>query len=465
MREQMTYPAHARAILALGLPLVGGHLAQMAIQITDTLMMGWFSVEGLAAMVLAGTVWIVAFIMSIGFSQAVLPMVAEASERGEEGVVRLRRVTRMGFWLSAFAWAAFLPVFWYSGPILRALGQAPLLAEMAQGYLRIAGLALLPALIVMVLKSYLSALERTHVLLWIALLAAAVNVFLNWVLIFGKLGAPELGLVGAALASLAGHVLSLLLLALYAMRIFPEHAIFARIWRPDGEALAQVFRLGWPIGLTLLAEVGLFAFSSLLMGWISTIALAAHGIAIQIASATFMVHLGLSNAATIRAGKALGRGDEPGLRRGALVSLALSIGWALATLVAYLAFPDVLVGLFVDPAEPARDAIIATGVGLMAMAALFQLFDGAQVTAMGLLRGVQDIRAPMWIAALSYWGVGAPLAWFVGFPLGWEGMGVWFGLAMGLAAAAVLLLWRFWSRSVRIDTMPPGEGAVARAAA
>ena len=313
MRDAMSYAAHAKAILLLGLPLVGGHLAQMAIQITDTLMMGWYSVEGLAAMVLAGTFWIVAFIFSIGFSQAVLPMVAEASERGEEGVVRLRRVTRMGFWLSTFAWAAFLPVFWFSAPLLEALGQEPELSRMAQGYLRIAGFALLPALLVMVLKSYLSALERTQVLLWISLIAAAANVFLNWVLIFGMLGAPELGLRGAAWASLAGHSLSLGLLAVYARWIFPEHGIFHRLWRGDGEALVQVFTLGWPIGLTLLAEVGLFAFSSLLMGWIGTIALAAHGIAIQIASATFMVHLGLSNAATIRAGK----GDGAWRRAGA----------------------------------------------------------------------------------------------------------------------------------------------------
>ncbi|MBS8228800.1 MATE family efflux transporter [Vannielia litorea] len=461
MRDQMTYAGHAKAILLLGLPLVGGHLAQMAIQITDTLMMGWYSIPGLAAMVLAGTFWIVAFIFSIGFSQAVLPMVAEASERGEEGVVRLRRVTRMGFWLSAFAWAAFQPAFWFSGPILVAMGQDPELSAMAQGYLRIAGVALLPALLTMVLKSYLSALERTQVLLWIAVIAAVVNVFLNWVLIFGNLGAPELGLKGAAWASLTGHLLSVALLALYARRILPEHGIFHRLWRGDGDALRQVFALGWPIGLTLLAEVGLFAFSSLLMGWIGTIALAAHGIAIQIASATFMVHLGLSNAATIRAGKAFGRVDEPGLRRGAAVSIALSVAWALATLVAYLVFPAFLVGLFVDPNEPAREAIIATGIGLMAMAALFQLFDGAQVTAMGLLRGVQDIRVPMWIAAVSYWGVGAPLAWGFGFPLGWGGMGVWFGLAMGLAVAGILLLWRFWGRSVRIGAAlaPGGEAA------
>ncbi|MGR3794017.1 MATE family efflux transporter [Vannielia sp. SX4] len=461
MRDQMTYAGHAKAILLLGLPLVGGHLAQMAIQITDTLMMGWYSIPGLAAMVLAGTFWIVAFIFSIGFSQAVLPLVAEASERGEEGVQRLRRVTRMGFWLSAFAWAGFQPAFWFSGPILVALGQDPELAAMAEGYLRIAGVALLPALITMVLKSYLSALERTSVLLWIAIVAAVVNVFLNWVLIFGKLGAPELGLIGAAWASLTGHVLSALLLALYAVRIFPEHGIFHRLWRGDAGALAQVFSLGWPIGLTLLAEVGLFAFSSLLMGWIGTIALAAHGIAIQIASATFMVHLGLSNAATIRAGKAFGRMDEPALRRGATVSLTLSIAWAVVTLAAYLAFPAFLMGLFVDPAEPARDAILATGVGLLAMAALFQLFDGAQVTAMGLLRGVQDMRVPMWIAAVSYWGIGAPLAWALGFPAGWGGMGVWFGLAMGLAAAGVLLLWRFWGRSVKIGALRPEAMATA----
>ena len=451
MRDELSRWGHVVAILTLGLPLVGGHLAQVAIQITDTVMIGWYAVPDLAAMVLAGTIWFVAFIVSIGFSQAVMPLVSQASEAGEAGVVRLRRVTRMGFWLSAMAWLFFTPVFWWAKPLLIGLGQEADLAEAAQGYLRIGGPALLPALIVMVLKSYLAALEKTRALLWIALAAAALNIGLNWVLIFGKLGAPELGLIGAAAASAVGHVFSMVALWAYVRWQFPEHHLFQRLWKPDWEALGEVFRLGWPIGLMLLAEAGLFAFASLLMGWLGTVPLAAHGIALQITTGTFMVHLGLSNAATIRAGKAFGRGDERHLRRGGEVSMGLSVVWALATMVAYIAVPEFLLGLFLDPSDPARGPILAVGVGLMAVAGVFQLVDGVQVTAAGLLRGVQDTRVPMGIAALAYWGIGAPMAWLLGFALGFEGVGVWGGLAVGLAVASVLLSWRFWHRSVRIE--------------
>ena len=203
-----------------------------------------------------------------------------------------------------------------------------------------------------------------------------------------------------------------------------------------------MFRLGWPIGLTNLAEVGLFAASSVMMGWLGTLPLAAHGIALQVTSVVFMVHVGLSNAATVRAGQAAGRGDGQGLRDGARVVLALSGAVALGTSALFLGLPDPLIGLFLDPADPARAAVIATGRGLLAAAALFQLVDAAQVMSLGLLRGVQDTRVPMLIAGLSYWVVGVPASYGLGFTLGLGGPGIWLGLAIGLALAGVFMLWR-----------------------
>jgi len=224
----------------------------------------------------------------------------------------------------------------------------------------------------------------------------------------------------------------------------PQHTLFARLWRPDWEAFSHVFRLGVPIGLTSLAEVGLFAASSLMMGWIGTVELAAHGIALQLASLTFMVHLGLSNAATVRAGNALGRRDSDHLARGAIVALVMSFAMACIAVVIFLSIPNVLVGLFLSPTEPDRDAILVVGVSLLFIAALFQVVDGAQIMALGLLRGVKDTRAPMIIAAVSYWIVGVPCGYLLGFKLGWGGEGVWLGLVVGLTTAAVLLLRRFW---------------------
>ncbi len=440
------YADHARGVLVLGLPLIGSHLAQMALQVTDAVMLGWYSVEALAAGVLGSTIFFTFFVMGAGFAWAVMPLVAHAAAAGDE--VALRRATRMGMWLSVVFALAVAPVMWASAPILRALGQEAGLAALTQDYLRIAGLGMGPALLVMVLKSHLAALERTQAVLWITVAAALLNVGVNWVFIFGNLGAPEMGVRGAAIASVAVAAASLVALGLYAARApgLRGHALFVRLWRPDWSAMGRVFRLGWPIGLTNLAESGLFTASSLMVGWIGTRELAAHGIALQVASVLFMVHMGLSNAATVRAGRAEGARDRLALWRGAVVVTVLSAGFALATVVVLLTVPGPLVGLFLGPDEPDRAAVIAIGAGLLAVAALFQLVDALQVVVLGLLRGVQDTRVPMILAAVSYWLVGVPLSWVIAFPLGMGAPGIWLGMAAGLALAAATMSVRFWRR-------------------
>ena len=288
----------------------------------------------------------------------------------------------------------------------------------------------------MVIKSYLAALERTQVVLGIILASACFNAAFNWAFIFGNWGAPELGLAGAAWASNATQTLTLIAVVIYARRAFPEHGLFRRFWRVDGEMMRKVFGLGVPIGLTTLSEVGLFTASALMMGWLGTIPLAAHGVVIQIASITFMVHMGLSNAATVRAGNALGRGGH--------TAIALSMLFAALTILVFLMLPDPMISLFLDRDEPAREEILRIGAVLLAVAALFQLVDAAQVMALGLLRGVQDTKVPMIMAAFSYWAVGVPCSYLLGFVLGWGGVGIWLGLSIGLACAAISLSWRFW---------------------
>ena len=440
---------HMRAHLALGLPLIGSHLAQMAISATDTLMLGWYDAEVLAGQVLATVPLSVLFLFLSGFAFAVMPLVSAASEAGDQ--TQVRRVTRMGLWVSLGMGLAVVPVFLFSAPLLRAVGQAPALAELAQSYLRIAGWSIVPALGVMVLKSYLSALERTRVQLLVTLAAAAANAGLNWVLIFGHLGAPELGVRGAAIASLAVNIVSVLALVVYAARSFPAHRLFHRLWRVDREALAEVFGMGWHIGLTTLAEVGLFAYSALLIGLIGAVPLAAHGIAMQLAAFSFMVPLGLANAATVRAGRAFGRRDGVALRAGARAVLGLGLGSALLATAAFVTLPELLVGAFIGADDPLRGPILEIGRSLLAMAALFQLFDATQVVAAGLLRGMQDTRRPMLIATAAYWLIGAPAGWLFGLGLGLGAVGVWLGLVVGLFSAAVLLGWRFLRLSARLQ--------------
>jgi MATE family multidrug resistance protein len=439
---QMPYGQHAKAIMSLGLPLIGGHLAQFSIGLTDTVMMGWYSVEGLAAVTLASTFFFVLFIFGSGFAQAVMPLVA--SQYAENDDLQMRRTTRMGLWMSFVFAIAVMPMFYFSGGILLVLGQDPELAADAQAYLRIAGWGVIPALGVMVLKSYLAALERTQVVLWVTLIAMVVNGFANYALIFGNWGAPELGLRGSAIASLGVQILSLLVIAGYVLRALPQQQIFARLWKPDWEAFFLVGRLGVPIGFTILAEVGLFATSTLMMGWLGTIQLAAHGVALQLASLTFMIHLGLSNAATVRAGNALGRKDPDHLMRGAKLVIVMSILVALLTIVVFVSVPEPLISVFLDKDEPDRAEIMKIGALLLLMAGIFQLVDAAQVMALGLLRGLRDTKVPMSFAVFSYWVIGAPCSYLLGFVFQFEGAGVWGGLVVGLAVAAILMTERFF---------------------
>ena len=389
---KMTYAGHARAITIMGLPLVGGHLGQVAIGVTDTVMVGWYSVEGLAAVTLASTYFFVLLIFGSGFAWGVMPMVAAFDAEGDE--VGLRRATRMGLWLSlGFALLA-LPLFIWSGPIMGLMGQEPELAEMVRQYLMIAGWGIIPALLVMVLKSYLAALERTQVVFWITIFSAVVNALANYMFIFGNWGAPELGVRGAAIASLTSHSASLLAVVIYVLKAMPEHQIFVRLWRPDWEMLARVFRLGLPIGVTGLSEVGLFAASAVMMGWLGTIALAAHGIALQLASITFMIHLGISNVATIRAGNAFGRRDPAHLVRGAVTATTMSLLVAAATIVGFVLWPEPLINAFMQRDEPARDQILAVGVGLLAMAALFSAGRWGPSRGTGAIAGRSGYQSP-----------------------------------------------------------------------
>ena len=441
--KAMSYPAHAKAVAILGLPLVGGHLAQIAIGVTDTVMLGWYGVDALAAVTLAASYFFVLFLMGAGFAFAVMPMVATFD--AEEDEVSIRRVTRMGLWLSIAYSVAIMPIMIWSESLFLFLGQEPTVAADAQQYLRIAGFGMFPWLVAMVIKSYLAALERTQVVFWIAVLATVCNGLINYTLIFGNWGAPEMGIQGAAMASVFTQLVGMLGVVVYAILVLPQHQLFVRFWRADWEMLMRVFRLGVPIGFTGLSETGLFTATAVMMGWLGTVPLAAHGIALQCAGITFMLHLGISNVATIRAGNAFGRGDREHLAKGAYVVFAMSLVAALLTIVGFLRWPEPLVLAFMQPSEPARDQILIIGVGLLAMAALFQLVDGAQVIALGLLRGVQDTKVPMYMAAFSYWGIGMPCSYIFGFVLGYEGIGVWMGLVVGLASAAILLSVRFWS--------------------
>jgi len=438
----MSLREHIARTLALGVPLTGSLVAQMLIQLTDTVMLGRYDITVLAGQVLGSTLFTMALLFGAGFGLAVTPLVAEADSRGR--TADIRRVARMAMWLAAGWSAVAIPVFLLARPIFLALGQSGVVSDIGAEYLAVQGWSIFPAMGVMVLRGYLSGLGRARAQFWAMAAAVVVNAAVNYALIFGNWGAPELGVVGAAVGSLLSTLAACAALGVHAAVATREHALFVRIWRPDPDAMGRVFRLGWPIGLAILAEAGLFSASSVMVGWLGEVPLAAHGIAIQIISIVFMAHMGLSQAATIRAGNALGRNDRTGLARGAQVAMGLSACIVAVTVTLFLTLPEALVGPFLRADDPDRAEVLALGVAFLAAAALFQAVDAAQVMAMGGLRGVQDTRGPMVIASVSYWLVGIPAAWVLGFGLEFGGVGVWLGMAVGLFLAAVLLQVRFW---------------------
>lgn len=451
------YRRHARALLRIGVPLMGSNLAQMAMAATDTLMLGRYDLAALAALTVAGTVYFNIFIFGSGLGMAVAPLVAEAETRGDQ--VTTRRVMRMALWLSMAFGALTLPIMWHSGWVLRMLGQEPEVARLGQDYLRIMGFSILPALGVMVMKNFLSGLERTGIILISTLGLALLNIPLNWILIFGHFGAPELGVQGAAISSLLLTSLNFVIMAAYAQWTMPERGLFGRIWAADWGIAGRVMRVGLPVGVSSVAEGGMFAASSIMMGWLGTAALAAHGVALQLSAITFMTHLGLSQALTVRAGQALGRRDEPMLRQVTLTAMGLSLGLVGLTVIVFLGAPHALMAPFLDPDAADLPQVLALGAALLAMAALFQLVDAGQVAMMSALRGVQDTAVPSLLATLSYWIIGIPAGYLCAFPLGLGAVGLWAGLCIGLGAATITLGLRFWLRSVHISRLPAQSGA------
>lgn len=445
------YAPHLRATLALGLPLVGSHLARMAIHVADTVMMGRYGVTELAALVISVSFFNILFFLGMGFGIGVMGLIAAAIARGDE--VEVRRAARMALWLSLGFAVLVQPVTWHSGPILLAIGQAPEVARLAQGYLRIEGFGLIAVLCQLTLNSYLAAMERPQVVLWITLAGLPLVIGLNWLLIFGNMGAPELGVRGAAIAAVAVQCAQLLAIVAYAawLPAARRYRLFQRFWRPDWAGMRRVFVLGMPIGLTMVAEGGLFVGSNVMMGWIGTRELAAHGIALQLASLTFMLHLGMSNAATVRVGQAKGRGDAGWMRDASVTVVGVSVACAALAVLAFVLFPRQLVGLYLDATHPETPVLVHLAAGLLFYAGLFQLMDAMQVIGLGLLRGVQDTRVPMVIAGVSYWLVGIPVAYALAFVLGLGPAGLWLGLVAGLTCAATLLMRRFWTGLRRGD--------------
>jgi MATE family multidrug resistance protein len=454
--------AEASSTLQLAWPLVLTNLAQVAMGTTDVVMMGWLGPEALAAGALATNLHFAFLIFGIGIASATAPMIAVELGRKRHSVRDVRRTVRQGLWSVVIIAVPIWSIVWFAEPILIALGQDPALARVAGDYLHTFQWSLLPFLAYIVLRSFVSALERPLAAVGAGVVGILVNAFLVWCLMFGKLGFPALGLAGAGIGTtIATTVVFLSLAAVVSIdRKFRRYHLFGRWWRADWARLRALWALGVPIAATLLFEVGVFNVAALLVGRFGADMLAAHQIALQIASVSFMVPMGLGQAATVRVGLAFGAGDKDGVRRAGWTAFALGIGFMSCMAVFMLTAPHVLVGAFLDLRDPENVTVIGYAVTFLAFAGLFQVVDGGQAVAAGMLRGLQDTRVPMILAAIGYWGVAFPVGFLLAFTFGWRGNGVWTGLALGLAVVAALMTTR-WIRRERLGLLDPRRAAAA----
>jgi MATE family multidrug resistance protein len=449
--SRAAWAAEFRATLALSWPLVLTNLAQNALTTTDVILMGWLGADALAAGALGTNLYIALLIFGIGLVSATSPLVAEELGRRRHAVREVRRTVRQGLWSAVTIAVPLWLVAWQGEWILLALGQEPALAAAAGAYVRSLMWSLLPFLFYLVLRSYLAALERPGWAMVVVIIAVPVNLGLAWLLMFGKFGLPRLDLVGAGIATTLSSTLMFLGLVLVITldRRLRRYHLFGRFWRADWGRYRALWRIGVPIGLTLAFEVTIFNAAAFLMGRIGAGELAAHAIALQIASLCFMVPMGVGQAVTVRVGRAYGAGDPDGVTRAGWAAFALGVGFMVFTALLMVLVPRALVGVFLDLGEPKNAPVVAFAVSFLFLAALFQLADGAQAVGAGMLRGLQDTRMPMIYAAVGYWGIGLPVAAALGLGTSLGGVGIWIGLALGLTAVALLMLWR-WIRRERL---------------
>jgi len=447
-RSRTGWGAEARATLSLAWPLVLTNLAQTGMTTTDVVLIGRLGPDALAAAALGTNLYFAFLIVGIGVVSATAPMVARELGARRHSVRDVRRTFRQGMWSAVAVAIPMWIVLWFSEPILVFLGQEPRLAAAAARYMHALQWSILPFLFYIVIRSLISAMERPLAGLWVGIATILLNALVGWTLIFGHFGFPRLELAGAGIATVISSSALFLGLAGFLMldRRFRRYRFFGRFWRADWPRFRELWRLGIPIGVTLGFEVTVFNAAALIMGVIGADSLAAFAIAIQVASLTFMVPLGVGQAATVRVGLAYGAGDFAGIRRAGWTALFLGAGFMCLTAAAMIFAPRPIVGAFLDLSDPANASVIALAMGFLAIAGIFQVADGAQTVGAGMLRGIHDTRVPMVFAAIGYWAIGLTLGVVLAFPLKFEGIGIWIGLAAGLAVVAVLMLTRWNNR-------------------
>ena len=447
------------ATLRLSWPLALANLLQMLTYAVDVIFIARLGDAPLAASALAVAVFGLVLWALSGLTGAVAPVIAADLGERAPALRPVRRATRMALWLAVISGAAGMLLCLGLGPLMRVTGQQDTIIALALEYNVVIVWSMIPMVLNNVLRSFVSALGRPLFATSITAGGIGVNALANYAFIFGNLGAPELGLTGAAVATIITSLVTLLAYII-AIRLDPlmhRYHIFGRWWVPDWERFWSIVRIGTPIALTITAEAGVFGAAAFLMGNIGTPQLAAHTVALQIAALAFQVPFGVGQAATIRVGYFYGARNPAGVGRAGWSAIMVGTGFMALSCSAMIFMPRTLLQIYIDPDAAKNAVLVGFALRYLTIAAAFQLVDGMQAVAAGALRGLQDTRIPMWIAIFSYWIPGFGIALVLGFATPLEGFGVWIGLATGLAFAAALLTWR-WHQRERLALTRRGRG-------
>jgi len=443
--------------LIIAAPLAGAYLAEISMIMIDHLMVGRLGALELAAVGLLGNVVFELLLFVTAVVSIVGVLVAHS--RGAEDHAAIGGHVAQGLWVAFLLGVPATVACWFVGDALAPLGQDPLVIETGRAYVETLSWSILPAILFIALRAYTSAMSRAVPILVITIVTVVAKIPLTYVLVYGGLGVPALGVAGAGMATSIATWCMFLSLAWYVSTTpgLKEHRVFGSLGSFNPKEIVEIFRLGLPIGGIALLEGGMFMAVVILMGVISTDALAANQAVMGWTSMTFVVSLALGEAAGIRVSHEMGAGRPDGARRAGFLAVGLGGMVMSCAALIFILFPRLLTGAFLDLGLPENDPVVDIAVGLFFIAAVFQLSDGLQAIAARALRGMRDTLVPMWIAALGYWVFGIGGGWVLAFPLGLGPAGLWWGLAWGLSITGGMLLWRF-NRLSKLAVLQESQG-------
>jgi len=424
--------------IRLALPIVLSQVGQITVHLVDNMMVGHVGTTELAAAAFANNVFMIGMYFGMGITYGLTPLIGKAFSNGK--LQEVAALLKNGIFTHIAAAIVLTVAMFGAYFILPLLGQPPEVLNLAKPYFLLLCLSYLPFMLFFSMKQFFEGIGNTKMAMQITLTANVVNVIVNYVLIFGKFGFSEMGLVGAGIGTLVSRLFMALLFVLYILKIpkFKKYFVEAKKQYFSLEKIIAILKIGIPIGFQIIVELLAFGVGAIMMGWLGEIPLAAHQVAIGLAAFTYMISLGVSQANTIRVSHQMGIKDYNSLKKAALASTHLVLAFMLAMGVVFVVARNYLPLMFtLDP------AVIDIAAGLLIIAAIFQVFDGLQVVMLSTLRGIADVKLPMFIAFFAYLLVGIPTSYILTFVLNFGPQGIWYGYLVGLGTAGVLFYFRF----------------------